>query len=172
MLKLLPICHRLKGSINMTAPISHSKSAKYSSENTWQRWKQVYPECLVIVFILHPCEERSWQRSLWLITGSLSPVCHMSTWLSWNCSPWNPLSWMTLLVEQSNPDGRCEAAALLSAGCHGRLWGPTAAETSARPGSYLHSSVSCPSSQLLTLLPTCGLRPTPGGLTASHRGRS
>ena len=99
-------------------------------------------------------------------------MCHMSTWLSWNCSPWNPLSWMTLLVEQSNPDGRCEAAALLSAGCHGRLWGQTAAETSARPGSYLHSSVSCPSSQLLTLLPTCGLRPTPGGLTASHQGRS
>lgn len=34
MLKLLPICYRLKGSVNMTAPISHSKSAEYSSENT------------------------------------------------------------------------------------------------------------------------------------------
>ena len=66
-------------------------------------------------------------------------------------------------ASQRHPDGRCEAAASLSAGRRGQLWGQTAAETSLRPGSPLRSSVSCPSSQLLTLLPTCGLRPTPRG---------
>lgn len=55
-----------------------------------------------------------------------------------------------------------EAAASLSAGRCGwagdrQPW--HLAEARPQP---LRSSVSCPSSQLLTLLPTCSLRPMPG----------
>ena len=158
MLKRLPTCYRLKGSINTTAPISHSKSAKYPSENTWQRWKQVYQNALW----LHLCYTL-WRKELasspWPAAGSLSPVCHIPTWLSWNCHPrpQNPLpGWLCLsrrgLRVVDVKQWRCSLQLSRSG---------VGTDSCGDLGEALHASVSCPSSHLLTLLPTCGLSSTP-----------
>ena len=118
-------------------------------------------ECPVIAFMLH-LVKKGVASSPWPAAGSLSPVCHMPIWLSWNCHPVPRTPFLddsACLEEDSRWSMWSSGDALCS--CQGRVWGQTAAETSARPGEALRTSVSCPSSHLLTLLPTCGLSSIP-----------
>lgn len=145
----------------MTAPISHSKSAEYSSE-IHDKMKTGVSECLVMKFIYTLVEERSWHGSPWLITGSLGPVSYVPL-VSWIAVPGSPF-----LGASQVPDSDVSSSVAL---CSRRdqLWGQTAAETSLGPSPL--RSLCILSNYFPAQHPAAHLwlRPTPGaGLQATE----